>query len=207
MGCRTILLDLDGTLYSVKDYPEFALHMDEVTGRRLRGALDAPCDREAFELLVEAQERHGFASKSEALPALFGFDLASMNRWREEHTEPERFLRRDADLAEALARLASQFTLVLGTNSTRLLTERILATLGIPVSLLHAVVDSEMAGFAKPDRRFFEFLLARVGGRSEEGVRGGGRLASDIEPAHELGMRAFHVSGPEQIVRLAAAVV
>jgi FMN phosphatase YigB (HAD superfamily) len=200
--CEVILFDLDGTLYCAADYPEFVAHMDEVTGSRLRGAYQADSDRDAFEALVLEQRRLGFRSKSDALATLFGFDLASMNRYREERTQPERFLRSDPALVALLGEMSHSYRLILGTNSTEKLAQRILRVLGLPAGLFELIIDSEEAGVAKPDVGFFRYLLGRCPVAPDRWLSVGDRPEADLIPALKLGMSAWHAQSTRDLRQL-----
>ena len=49
-------------------------------------------------------------------------------------------------------------------------------------------------GIAKPDRRAFEMILARLGSSAERAIMIGDRLATDIQGAQKAGMRAVWVN-------------
>ena len=201
-GRSVLLFDLDGTLYDAGECKEFLLHVDRITGRRVRAHYGVESDEAAFQALVDDQRCHGLPSKTATLESRHGITPAQMNRYREEHTRPEDYLRADPELREMMERLRDRFTLVLGTNNTPMLCRRILAVLGIPPDLFELVVSSEDAGYAKPHRGFFLHLLRNVPGPPGRWVSIGDRKSSDLDPAAALGMGTWHVKGRADLLAL-----
>ncbi len=200
-----VLVDLDGTLYTPADYPAYFDEMDRVTGRRVREALGAADDRDAFERLVREQRRLGLGSKSATLDRVLGIGLAEMNRFREAETHPERHLRPDPRAHETLVALRRRFRLVLGTNNAPGLARRLLGALGIPGGIFDFVLSSEDLLVAKPEPAFFHAVAERMGLPPDAFVSVGDSEASDLAPARELGMGSYLVTTMEDFYRLALA--
>lgn len=202
-GRAVLLFDLDGTLYGIEEYGDFAGHMDEVSGRLLVDRYGVADSREAAEALARDQRRYGLPSKSAALERLHGISLAEMNRHREAHVRPGDFLEPDPEMDATLALLQASYDLVLATNSTKLLAEKVLGCLGIDGSRFRLIVDSEEAGCAKPEPGFFLYVLGLHPAPAARWLSIGDRPASDLEPARNLGMGTWLVRSPRDVVLLA----
>jgi putative hydrolase of the HAD superfamily len=90
---------------------------------------------------------------------------------------------------DALERLAdSGFALVVVSNSDGSV-EQALGALGL-MRHLRAVIDSELVGYEKPDRRIFDEALARVAARPESTVHVGDMYFQDVVGARAAGIDA-----------------
>jgi HAD superfamily hydrolase (TIGR01509 family) len=57
----------------------------------------------------------------------------------------------------------------------------------------HAITTSAQIGFTKPDRRTFEYTLAKLQSEPQRSVMIGDDLRNDIWGAQQLGMKAIHI--------------
>ncbi len=206
-GRHVILFDLDGTLYGGPAGVAFHRTVDRASGLRVRHLVGNPDPYTAFDSLQAMVDPAGpYRSKTELLSGRFGITIAEMNRFRERFVDPEAFLPRDPLLIDLLDRLATRFVLALGTNNTPLLTERVLAALGVDRRVFRLVVSSEEAGAGKPDRRFFDYMFRGLGVVASDVVSVGDRPASDLDPAQALGCGTWAVSVPADLQALGALV-
>lgn len=60
---------------------------------------------------------------------------------------------------------------------------------GVPVE---TILDSEVVGFNKPDPRFFQLALDRLGARPEQAIHVGDTVRADVHGAESAGIRALH---------------
>jgi putative hydrolase of the HAD superfamily len=80
------------------------------------------------------------------------------------------------------------------TNGTPAVQRRKIAALGVEALVDEIVVAEEIgAGAAKPSRRAFDTVLARLGGRAGETVFVGDDLKVDIRGALAAGLKAIHL--------------
>jgi HAD superfamily hydrolase (TIGR01509 family) len=99
-----------------------------------------------------------------------------------------------------LRELAARFTLVLAANAGAHVKETTLRKLNFLRFFENPEVSEEI-GFAKPDLRFFQHLLAKSGAVPDSCIMIGDRLDNDIVPAKSLGMRTIWVKrGPYRIL-------
>jgi FMN phosphatase YigB (HAD superfamily) len=204
-GRRAILLDLDGTLYSGAAHEDYFVHTDEVTGLRVRFLTGVSDPAAAFAALDSLREEDPkYRNKSDVLEKKFGLALAEVNRFRERHTEPERYFRPDPRLAALLSGLAPRYRLLLGTNNTPRLARRIVAALGVDPAVFVGFLSSEDAGAAKPYERFFRVAAEKLGVPWSEAVSVGDRPEIDLEPAAALGGAVWRVREPADLFALEA---
>lgn len=60
---------------------------------------------------------------------------------------------------------------------------------GVPVD---TILDSELVGFNKPDPRFFQLALDRLGARPDQAIHVGDTVRADVRGAQAAGIRALH---------------
>ncbi len=203
-GREAVIFDLDGTLHGGGRDVESAGDSARVTGMRLRHRMGTADCFESFSLFDRfVKARVPEMSKSEALLACFGIGLSEMNRFRETHESPEQFVRPAPDVARAIYEIRQRFRLILATNNSRSLALRIVKCLGLNLSLFEYVQASEDVGFPKPDPRFFTQIMNVVGLPAARLVSVGDGQVTDVAPALALGMGAWQVRGPQDIVQLA----
>ncbi len=94
-------------------------------------------------------------------------------------------------IEEVLKQLAGSFRLGVAANQPRQARDA-LERLGL-LSYFDVVVISGEVGLAKPDSRFFEYLLNEAGCEPQEAVYVGDRVDNDIAPAKSLGMKTILV--------------
>ena len=101
--------------------------------------------------------------------------------------------------AEALGRLASDgYRLAVVSNTVHGEMEELLLRTGLcsvsgEFTRVAAVIDSRVAGIAKPDPRVFDLALAALGTSATNCVHVGDSLREDVVGAQAAGMTAVHV--------------
>jgi len=94
------------------------------------------------------------------------------------------------DVAPALERLAaSGVTLAIGSNANGII-HRVFERAGLR-RYFSVICDSQVEGVEKPDRRFFEILVARAGGRPETTLHVGDLYHVDVLGARSAGLQAM----------------
>lgn len=101
-----------------------------------------------------------------------------------------------ADSADALARLADRYTLVVVSNVDDALFAASALALGSPFT---HVVTAQQVGRYKPDHRMFEAALQRAGVARERVLHVAQSLYHDHVPAQALGIRSLHVVRPSRL--------
>lgn len=94
-------------------------------------------------------------------------------------------------IEEVLKQLAGSFRLGVAANQVRQAQDA-LEKLGL-LSYFDVVVISEEVGLAKPDIRFFEYVLNEAGCEPRDAVYIGDRVDNDIAPAKQVGMKTILV--------------
>lgn len=101
--------------------------------------------------------------------------------------------------AEALTRLkASGYELAVIANSPHGKVEEWVTDAGLcgtsgPLPRVACVLDSQLLGFGKPDRRIFEMALRALARSPSQCIHVGDSLASDVVGARAVGMTPVHV--------------
>ena len=94
------------------------------------------------------------------------------------------------DVAPALERLAATgVTLAIGSNANGII-HRVFERAGLR-RYFSVICDSQVEGVEKPDRRFFEILVTRAGGRPETTLHVGDLYHVDVLGARSAGLQAM----------------
>ena len=110
------------------------------------------------------------------------------------------FIEPDPALILMLKRLQEHYKLAILTNGGDMTQNFKLQELTVDqVISSDRIFVSSQIGFAKPDRRAFDFVADALGLRAEECFYFGDQLESDVMAARAAGWRAGHVSGPEDL--------
>jgi phosphoglycolate phosphatase/putative hydrolase of the HAD superfamily len=200
-GIDAVLFDIDGTLYTNKDYVDFQIDVliDELA--RIRGE-----PREATAAAIEnvrsrlaAADGGKRTSLGNAMAAL-GVDIATSVEWRSRLIDPSRFLSADPRLRAALESLRP-LRLVAVTNNPRPVGEATLEALGIEDLFIRVVgLDDTMK--SKPASE--PYLLAAQAAGADPGacVSVGDRYDVDLAIPLAMGMGAILVTGVEDVYAL-----
>jgi phosphoglycolate phosphatase/putative hydrolase of the HAD superfamily len=196
-----LIFDLDNTLYTNSAYAEFQEKvLIERLGRELGLGLETAVAK--IEALRAEREAAGLGKTSLGkLFAALGVEIATSVRWREEHIEPGKWLKRDARLDRALGLLSKEFTLAVMTNNPRMIGEKGLDALGVR-SRFSVLVGLDDTLIGKPALEPFIETSRMLGREPRFCVSIGDRFDVDLAPAMELGMGAILVDGVEDVYRL-----
>jgi putative hydrolase of the HAD superfamily len=94
------------------------------------------------------------------------------------------------DVAPALERLAATgVTLAIGSNANGII-HRVFERAGLR-RYFSVICDSQVEGVEKPDRRFFEILVTRAGGRPETTLHVGDLYHVDVLGARSAGLQSM----------------
>jgi putative hydrolase of the HAD superfamily len=106
------------------------------------------------------------------------------------HTEHNLWEYVPPDVIPALERLAATgVPLAIGSNANGII-HRVFERAGLR-RYFSVICDSRVEGVEKPDRRFFEILVARAGGRPETTLHVGDLYHVDVVGAREAGLQAM----------------
>ncbi|MFU9138075.1 haloacid dehalogenase type II [Erwinia tasmaniensis] len=90
-----------------------------------------------------------------------------------------------ADVPAGLAKVATEFPLVLLTNSTDALIKHHVPRLGVPI---HMTITAEEVGAYKPQMKGFEYMLSRLNCAPDEILHVSSSLRYDLMTAFDLGI-------------------
>ncbi len=132
-----------------------------------------------FRVMFERAGIPADAPVAKALDELWSYHSAH-NLW--EYVPP--------DVAPALERLAAGgVTLAIGSNANGII-HRVFERAGLR-RYFSVICDSQVEGVEKPDRRFFEILVARAGGRPETTLHVGDLYHVDVLGARSAGLQSM----------------
>jgi putative hydrolase of the HAD superfamily len=189
---RSIVFDLDGTLYVSEELAEDIWRTACDLVAQTRGVDFAA----GQELLRSARRR--LAETLEEEPTLtrtcleLGIDAPEFHRALQEQIRPERYLDHDPVLYALLDSLRDRCDLYLYTNNSLPLTRRILALLGVE-ELFARLFTIEFTWHPKPDPETLERILEEIGGPPASFLFVGDRQQVDLKIPRRLGISTLLV--------------
>ncbi|MDI7276166.1 MAG: HAD family hydrolase [Anaerolineae bacterium] len=208
-GLQALVFDLDGTLYHspelLAEYPRQAVAF---VAERLGEPLQSAAERYARECERMREATGRSPSTTRVLVALTGARLDEWASFLAARVDPRDYL--DAAdygwLRDLLGSLRRHYRLAIVSNNNRPLAERILGLLGVR-HLFDAILTTTESGRIKPDPTLYVQVAGMLGVPPEACLSIGDRLAVDIIPAREAGLRAVLVRSPEDLRRLGAELL
>ena len=189
-GIKTLVFDLDGTLYVCH---ELACEIKNGASRYIASLKGVNID-DAWLLLEKTKKRLSLSSGLDATLSQacleLGGDLKHMHHQFAEEINPELFLKKDVGLVNLLQELEDQFELHIYTNNNRVLTDKILKSLGVS-SLFQKVFTIESFWCPKPDPSALENLYTLIGRVPAECLFVGDRYDVDLRLPAKMGSAVF----------------
>lgn len=201
-GLRTIIFDIDGTLYT---NPLYVFEQVDVQIRHF-AHLRAISEKEARAMIQSyrrtwSEQHHGAKISLGNTFTAFGIPIETSVAWRENLLEPSHFLHHDARLREALSSLKSHFSLVAVTNNPVFAAQKTLAAIGAD-DLLTDVIGLDTCAKSKPAREPLELACTMTHSAPEQCLSVGDRYDIDLALPLEMGMGAVLVTGVEEVYKL-----
>jgi phosphoglycolate phosphatase/putative hydrolase of the HAD superfamily len=200
-GSSAILFDMDSTLYTNEEYIRTQIESPLRRLADLRGLTLDAMKGEIDAYRKTWTETHGGNISLTTIFRAFGVSLEESVRWREELYEPERFLKPDPLLREALEALRPAFRFALVTNNPVAIARRTLAVLAVE-DFFPVILGLDSCGVSKPHPAPFLRAAELLGAPPEHCISVGDRYDFDLVPPLELGMGAILVDGVADVYRL-----
>ena len=198
---RTIIFDLDGTLYVSNDLGReinlaASRYIAELKGLDLVGA--AALIRATKKMLTAAS---GIDTPLTMACIELGGDIRELHRRFETEIDPKLYLKRDERVVELLRVLAESFELCIYTNNNLSLATRIMKIIGVG-GLFNHVFTIEDSWRPKPDRATLERVLQAIGRRPVECLFVGDRYDIDLRLPAAMGSAVFLAKNVEELLNL-----
>lgn len=199
---RTIIFDIDGTLYTNKLYVFEQVDAQVRHFAHLQGISEKEARRMVSGFRKSWSAAHG--GKKISLGNTFaalGIPIETSVMWREQLLAPEHYLHPDAQLKETIQVLRQQFTLICVTNNPVAAARRTLAAIGAD-ALLPDIIGLDTCGASKPSRKVLELAAERTATPFSQCLSVGDRYDIDVALPLELGMGGIVVTGVEEVYKL-----
>ncbi len=199
---RTIIFDIDGTLYTSSAYVFEQVDAQVRHLAHIRGKDEDAVRKEIFDYRKRWAAEHGGKkiSLGNTLTA-FGIPIEESIRWRETLLAPEKFLQRDPRLAAVLDGLAGKYRLICVTNNPVAAARKTLDVLGVSAQLPD-IIGLDTCMKSKPAPEMLLLAAERTGAALDECLSVGDRYDIDLALPLEMGMGAVLVSGAEDVYSL-----
>lgn len=199
---RTIIFDIDGTLYTSAAYVFEQVDAQVRHLAHIRGRPEDEVRKEIFEFRKRwASEHQGRKISLGNTLISFGISIEESIRWRETLLSPENYLKEDPRLAEVLDELAQDYRLICVTNNPVAAARRTLDVLGVS-SRLPDIIGLDTCMKSKPDAEMLHLAAEMTGAVVEECLSVGDRYDIDLALPLQMGMGAILVSGVEEVYSL-----
>ncbi len=184
---RSIVFDLDGTLYVCPEVGEEIQHAAEKLIAATRGVSLA----QGRKILRLARAR--LTETLEEEPTLtrtcmeLGIEVHEFHQALQANVKPELYLEHDPVLVALLDSLREHCDLYIYTNNSLPLSQKILALLGVQ-TLFDRIYSIEFTEIPKPDPEAFRRVLEDIGGPPESFLFVGDRARVDLKLPSSLGI-------------------
>ena len=197
---KALVFDMDLTLYTNHEYAQYQTDsLIEKLGRLKGLSFD-----EMKSSVDDTRRAHSCNGKllsfSKTLNS-YGISTEEIAAWRNETFEPERFIKEDPELKEALGKLTENYFLGLVTNNPVLVAIKTLAVLGI-AEYFPVIVGLDTCMTAKPHEKPYIKFLELSSCAGETCVSIGDRYEVDLEIPLKMGMGGILVDGVEDVYKL-----
>src|SRR5574344_1367114 len=201
---RTIIFDIDGTLYT---NPFYVFEQVDVQIRHF-AHLKHISEKEAREQIQSYRKtwsaQHGGAKISLGNTfTAFGIPIKTSVAWREDLLEPAHFLHQDDKLRCTLITLQQKYNLIAVTNNPVAAARKTLDAIGVS-DIITDIIGLDTCAKSKPALEPLELAVFKTHASPDECISIGDRYDIDLSLPLEMGMGAILVTGVEEIYTLPA---
>ncbi|HBG66170.1 MAG TPA: HAD family hydrolase [Treponema sp.] len=199
---RTIIFDIDGTLYTDKLYVFEQVDAQVRHFAHIRGISEQAARHMIAGYRKTWSASHGGKKISLGNTfAAFGIPIETSVKWREMLLAPEHYLHPDPLLQQTISTLKERFALICVTNNPVAAARRTLAAIGAD-TLLPDIIGLDTCGKSKPAKEVLELAAERTATPFSQCLSVGDRYDIDVALPLELGMGGIVVSGVEEVYQL-----
>ena len=199
---RTIIFDIDGTLYTSPEYVEEQVDVQIRHLAHIRGVPEDQLRNEIKERRRQWALSHGGKSISLGNTLTqFGIPIETSIEWRNTLLRPQDYLSKDENLREALIRLGADYNLICVTNNPVDAARKTLEAVGI-ADILPNIIGLDTCKKSKPCEEVLVAAAKATGCTFEQCLSIGDRYDIDVALPLKLGMGGIVVSGAEDIYHL-----
>ncbi len=199
---RTLIFDIDGTLYSSRQYVFEQVDVQIRHFAHVRGIPEEQARKMIADYRREWSAAHGGKkiSLGNAFTA-FGVSIETSVRWRNELLDPSLFLHRDLEMVRTIRELGERFMMICVTNNPVLAARKTLEAVGI-ADLLPDIIGLDTFYLSKPDAKLLHAAAERTGVLPGQCLSVGDRYDIDLAVALDMGMGGILVDGAEDVYEL-----
>lgn len=198
---KTIIFDIDSTLYTNEEYAVEQVDIQLRHFAKLRNTTPENIRQMIKDFRDEYSRTHDGKKISLGNTLThFGVSIEDSINWRETLLEPKLFLPRDEKLIEVLTKLKSKYNLICVTNNPVLPAFKTLEAIGIE-KIIPDIIGLDTCHKSKPDPEILLLAAEKTNASPEECLSVGDRYDIDLRLAMELGMGGILVDGVEDVYK------
>ncbi|MCI5523632.1 MAG: HAD family hydrolase [Treponema sp.] len=199
---KTIIFDIDGTLYTSKEYVFEQVDVQIRYWAKLNGMSEDEARKKINDFRKKwSAEHNGMEiSLGNTFPH-FGVDIETSIKWRNLLMEPAKFLSRNENLIKVLTELKEKYSLIAVTNNPVDAARRTLKAIGID-SIITDIIGLDTFKKSKPAIEVLEEAVRRTKSSYSQCLSVGDRYDIDLSLPLKLGMGAVLVSGVKEVENL-----
>lgn len=199
---KAIIFDIDSTLYTCQAYAFEQIDCQVREYARLRGITAD----EARKMVAEYRKKYAAEHDGKKVSlgntlVSFGIPIEQSVEWRNKLMEPEKFLKYDQQLVDALSDLQQKVKMICVTNNPVMPARKTLEAIGVS-KFFPEIVGLDTCYKSKPAIEPFQTALDLLGVEAENCVAVGDRYDLDIALPLEMGMGGILVSGVEEVYQI-----
>ncbi|MCR5605917.1 MAG: HAD family hydrolase [Treponema sp.] len=199
---KTIIFDIDSTLYTNADY---AFEQVDVQVRHFASIKKISCSQ-ARSMVSDYRKEWAKAHNGQKISLAntmkaFGISIEESIEWRKTLIEPAEYLGEDKKLQETMEKLKSKYNLICVTNNPVLPAKKTLDALGI-LDKISDIIGLDTCGISKPAKEPFLLAAEKAKCKCEECLSVGDRYDIDLAVPLELNMGALEVEGVTDVYKL-----
>lgn len=200
---KAIVFDLDGTLYVSEDFEQVIWE----SASRYAGQLLGVSTAEGGEQLTALRQRLSHQRGTQQTMAVgieaMGGTVQELHRRFAEEVDPQPYLEKDQRIVALVEALGQRCTCWLLTNNNRILTRKILVTLGLQAAFERVITIND-TWRPKPDPKVLDELLAELGHQPAEVLFVGDRYDIDLRLPAQRGCPVLLIKTVDDLMGLSA---
>ena len=199
---KTIIFDIDGTLYSSDEYVKEQVDIQIRHWSDVNGWTHDEGRKKIADFRAEWSRNHSGQKISLGNTFThFGIDIETSIKWRNQLLRPELYIHENPAVTEVLETLKKKYFLIAVTNNPKTAAYNTLKAIGIE-KIITEIIGLDSCRKSKPSEEVLSLACKTAGCSAEECLSIGDRFDIDLALPLEKGRGAVLVDGAEDLIEL-----